>query len=242
VLSCIVPLLAAGAAPAIAQEPARPARCEARADSAAVRRDGHHGPPIRAMLVFYLAPSALLLSPDAACVWDDQRLGFWRDHVSLHASGGGAASADGVALTHSAGLELFALGGYAEFRLDRYHFSDPVHMWDARVGYLIHPAQGIAGGVTVGWREAPDVPGGWTGGGVLIGFPIMLAACGERRPCWLRWEPIYLISSKRLGFTPRFRLELPLARTPLVGRVDLDVRGMRKDDPIGVTLGFALRP
>jgi hypothetical protein len=239
-LACIVPMVAA-AAPARAQEPAKPDRCEAQRDSLKAGMVRDHPPLVRTLVLFYVAPSALLLSSDF-CMGDDEELAFWRDHVSAYASVGGMASTKDVGLVHSIGVEVFALGAYAEVRLDRYHPSDRVEMWDARVGYLIHPSQGIAGGVTAGWRGSPDTPDGWTGGGLMIGFPIMFTACGEGNPCWLQWEPIYVISGRGLGFTPRLRLNLPLARTPLVARVDLEARGMRKADPMSVSIGLGLRP
>jgi len=243
-LACIVPVLATTAAAAArAQEPARPGSCDARSDSAraAVRGDGHHAPPLKTLVLFYVAPSALLLRP-GFCPGSDEELRFWRDHVSAYASAGVMAGGSDFGLVHSGGVEVFALGAYAEVRLDRYHVSDGVQMFDVRAGYLIHPSRGLAGGVTAGWREASDAPDDWTGGGLLIGFPIMIAACGERHPCWLQWEPVYVISSRRLGFSPRLRLNLPLARTPLVARVDLEARGVRKADPMSVSLGLALSP
>jgi hypothetical protein len=203
--------------------------------------EGRHAPRLKRLVLFYVAPSALLRTP-GFCPGDDEELPFWRDHVSAHASVGGMASTKEVGLMHALGVEVFALGGYAEVRLDRFHVSDGVEMWDARAGYLIHPSRGIAGGVTAGWRQSPDTPDGWTGGGLLIGFPIMVSACGERRSCSLQWEPIYIISRRGLGFTPRLRLNLPLARTPLVARVDLEARGIRKADPLSVSLGLGLRP
>jgi hypothetical protein len=244
-LACIVPILAATlAGPAAAQEPAAPRRCdEAWSDSVShdmSRKYGPHGPLMAFFAAFYLAPSALLLMP--TCFDDEHELGFWRDHVSVNATGGLMVSDWHGAAAHSAGLEVLALGAYAEVRLDRYHRSDRVETWDARAGYLIHPYRSVAGGVTVGWREAPDVPDGWSGGGVLIGFPIVVAACGERRPCWVQWEPIYMISDRGLGFTPRLRLAVPIPRTPLLGRLDLEAKGMRKKDPLSVSLGFGLRP
>lgn len=239
-LTCIVATVAAaGAVPARAQEPARPDRCAAQRDSLEAGR-GRHWPGLKTLVLFYVAPSALLLTP-GFCHGDGEELGFWRDHVSAYAGAGGMASRTEVGLMHSMGVEVFALGAYAEVRLDRYHVDDRVQMWDARAGYLIHPSRGIAGGVTVGWRESPDTPDNWTGGGLLIGFPIMISACGERS-CWLQWEPAYIISDRGLGFTPRLRLNLPLARTPLVARVDLEARGMRKADPMSVSLGLGLRP
>lgn len=244
-LSCIAPMVAAAlAGPAAAQEPAKPDGCdEVRSDSVAremSRKYGPHGPLMAFFGAFFLAPSGLLLMP--VCFDDERQLGFWRDHVSGYAGGGIMASDWHGAVAQSAGLEVLALGAYAEVRLDRYHRDDRVEMWDARVGYLLHPHRSVAGGVTVGWREAPDVPDGWSGGGVLIGFPILLAACGERRPCWVQWEPTYLISGKGLGFTPHFRLEVPVPRTPLLGRLDVEAKGMRKKDPLSLSLGLSLRP
>ena len=242
-LTCVAATVAAaGAVPARAQaqEPARPDRCAAQRDSLKETVRGH-GPGLKTLVLFVVAPSALLLSP-GFCAGDDEELGFWRDHVSASVGAGAMASRSEVGLMHSMGLEVFALGAYGELRLDRYHVADSVQMWDARVGYLIHPSRGIAGGVTAGWRESPDTPDGWTGGGLLIGFPIMIAGCGERRPCWLQWEPAYIISGRGLGFTPRLRLNVPLARTPLVARVDLEARGLRKRDPLSVSLGLGLRP
>jgi hypothetical protein len=237
-LTCIV-ATGAAAVPARAQEPATPDRCVAQRDSLKEVGRGR-GSGVKTLVLFYVAPSALLLKP-GFCPGDDEELGFWRDHVSAHFSVGAMASREKVGLMHSMGVEVFALGAYAEVRLDRFHVSDGVQMWDARAGYLIHPSRGIAGGVTAGWRESPDTPDGWTGGGLLIGFPIMISACGERS-CWLHWEPAYVISGRGLGFTPRLRLNVPLARTPLVARVDLEARGMRKADPLSVSLGLGLRP
>jgi hypothetical protein len=51
-----------------------------------------------------------------------------------------------------------------------------------------------------------------------------------------------MISGRGIGFTPRLRLELPLARTPLLARLDLEAKGMKGEDPMSVALGFRLRP
>jgi hypothetical protein len=238
-LACIVPVLAAALARPAAGQRADP-DC-APTDSARVR--GPHPGGLAATIgLFVVAPSALLLVP-GACMDDDQPLGFWRDHVSGYLTGGAVVSGSRVAFAHSAGVEVLALGAYAEVRLDRYHLSDGVSTFDVRGGYLIHPSPGTAGGVTVGWRHASDVPDGWSGGGLLVGFPIIMAGCEERRhPCWLQWEPAYMISSHGVGFTPRLRGELPLARTPLLLRVDLEAKGMKRRDPLSVEVGFSLRP
>jgi hypothetical protein len=238
----VVPALSAIlAGPAAAQQPGSHRCDEATRRDSAVARGPNHGSLALVIGVFVVAPSALLLMP-GACLDDAQELGFWRDHVSGYATVGGTVSGSRLAFSHSAGVEVFALGGYGEVRLDRYKLSGGVSMFDARAGYLIHPTRGTAGGVTVGWRNAPDVPDGWSGSGVLIGFPIILAACGERRPCWVQWEPAYLVSGHGLGFTPRLRLEMPLAHTPLLARVDMEAKGMKKRDPLSVSVGFSLRP
>jgi len=240
-LACIVPALAAALAGPAAGQQADPRRCDSTSsDSAGVHGPGH-APLALVLGVFVVAPSALLLMP-GACFGDDQPLGFWRDHVSGFATAGGMVSGSRVAFAHSAGVEVFALGGYGEVRLDRFHTSGGVSMFDVRAGYLIHPSPGTAGGVTVGWRNAPDVPDGCSGSGLLIGFPIIMAACGERRPCWVQWEPAYLVSGHGLGFTPRLRMEVPLAHTPLLARVDMEAKVMKKRDPLSVSVGFSLRP
>jgi hypothetical protein len=237
-------LAAVLAGPAAAQEPARPSRCdEAGSDSVArkmSRKYGPHGPLMAFFAAFYLAPSALLLLP--TCFGDEDRLGFWRDHVSAYATGGGMVSDWHGAAAQSVGVEVLVRGAYAEVRVDRYHRSSRVEMWDARAGYLVHPFRSVAGGVTAGWREVDGAPDGWSGGGVLIGFPIIITACTQRRPCWVQWEPAYLISGRGLGFTPRLRLEVPIPRTPVLGRLDLEAKGMHEDDPLAVSLGFSLRP
>jgi hypothetical protein len=237
-LACIVPVLAAALAPPAAAQQAGPDQCDPTlADS--VHASGATQAEIIA--IFVGAPSALLLMPEA-CLHADQPLGFWRDHVSGYLTGAATFSGSRVAFAHSAGVEVFALGGYSELRLDRYHLSGGVSMFDVRAGYLIHPSPGTAGGVTVGWRQVSDRPDGWSGGGLLVGFPIFIAGCEGPHPCWLQWEPAYMISGGGLGFTPRFRLAVPIPRTPLLGRLDLEAKGMRKADPVSVSLGFGLRP
>jgi hypothetical protein len=238
-LACIVPVLAAALARPAAGQQADPDRCDPTSPDSA-RGPNHEGLAVT-MGLFVVAPSVLLLMP-GACMDDDQPLGFWRDHVSGYLTGGAIVSGSRVAFSHSAGVEVFALGAYAELRLDRYHLSGGVSMFDVRAGYLIHPSPGTAGGVTVGWRHASDVPDGWSGGGLLVGFPIIMAGCEERRPCWLQWEPAYMISSHGVGFTPRLRMELPLARTPLLLRVDMEAKGMKNRDPLSVAVGFSVRP
>jgi hypothetical protein len=240
VLVCIVPLLAA-ATPAMAQEP--PRDCAPVPDSSRVLRSAP-GRLLQTMTLFIVAPSALLLLAENPCPdEDDPRPASWRNYVAVYGTGGFAVTGDwrgGVA--SAGGVELMVRGVYAEARVDRYGISDGVRMWDARAGYLVRPFPEVAGGVTVGYRQVRDAPDAWTQGGVMVGFPFVLAGCSERNPCWFHWEPTYLLTGDGLAVSPRARVDVSVPRTPLVARLEFESRGVRHGDPMALSIGFGLRP
>lgn len=243
-LAATIAILAAAVAspaPARAQRP--PDGCvsaEVEDDSVRVRGD-IHGRLMGVMALLAIAPSALLLFEDPGCEVDDPPAS-WGSHAAVFGGGGIALAGEWRGgLARSGAIEVLVRGVYAEGRVDRYSLSGGVRMWDARAGYLFHSPAGLAGGVTVGYRQVREAPGEWTQGGVLIGFPIVFTGCSARRPCWLQWEPTYLVSEGTLAASPRARLDVPIPRTPLVARLDFESRGVRKADPITIGLGFGLR-
>ena len=228
-------------APARAQRP--PDGCvQTEVEDDSVRTGGDlHGRLMGLMALLVVAPSALLLFDDPGCGVDDPP-GPRGSHAAVFGGGGIALAGEWRGgLARSGAIEVLVRGVYAEGRVDRTSLSGGVRMWDARAGYLFHSAGGLTGGVTVGYRQVRDPPDGWTQGGVLIGFPIVFTGCSVRRPCWLQWEPTYLIGEGTLAASPRMRLDVPLPRTPLVARLDVESRGVRKADPFAIGLGLGLR-
>jgi hypothetical protein len=175
--------LAPAGSPVLAQQPNRPPACAvrdsgARADSA--RADStravspNHGPIALAVAAFVAVPSALLLLPGVECSPDTARLGFWRPRVvSAFVTGRGAvggADADEEGGTLSADMEVLWRGVYAAGRLEHFHLPARLQSRSAWVGYLIRPTRAVAGGVTLGYREAH---GRRLPEGVEVGFPVM---------------------------------------------------------------------
>lgn len=245
-LTCIVPLLAvvALAAPARAQQPPF-GRCasDVPADSARVLPEPRRGMMVT-FLVLMVAPSALLLMGDEwSCAEDAPWPGRMGSYLAVYGAGGVAFTGDWRGGTARwGGVELLVRGVYAEARVDRYSLSGGVRMWDARAGYFLRPANGIAGGVTAGYREMRDAPDEWPQSSVLIGFPIVFTACDEALPCWLQWEPTFMISREGLAVSPRVRFDLRVPRTPFVARLEFESRGVRHRDPMALSVGFGLRP
>ena len=248
-LACLLPLLAALAAPgrpALAQQPAeRSAECAALdadtvpADTPRAVGRHHHG-LLLVMIAFVAAPPGLFLFPEIRCNKATSTLGFWDNSASVSVAAGGAFTSSRGRTAYAANLELLARGVYSELRLEEYDPGE-VRLRSARVGYLVHPAPSMAGGVTVGYRDAREAPDEWAPAGVEIAFPFMAALCRGDRNCWVRWEPTYVITRERIAFAPRLGAELPIGGTPFAAGLHLEAKGERKPDPLVVTVHFGLR-
>jgi hypothetical protein len=211
----------------------------ARADSL-VRRPPDSWGLALVMGAFFAAPPSLLLLPEVRCL-EPGRLGFWRNGVSASVGAGGVFRHGPDKAAHSVNFELFLEGVYGEVRLERQYHDDQVQLRTGRVGYLVHPVSSLAGGVTLGYRNAEGAPAEWAQSGVEIGFPLFIA-CRSSGRCWISWETSYLLSGEHPVVIPRVRGSFPVARTPLFIGFDAEARGLSEGDPAVVTLRLGLRP
>jgi hypothetical protein len=242
-----IALAAAAAGPARAQAKAEERRCRPPllpADTAG-RVDVPPGYVLKVMAGFIVAPPLLLRLRGFACEDpDDRELGFARDHVAVFAGGGGLLTGGwrgGPAA--SAEVETVVRGAYGTVRGERYWFGgERVDLWDARVGYLFHPVRTLSGGVTVGYRGASGGPRGWAVEGVQVGLPLVVGACPEKAPCWVHWEPTFVIGRGSIDVSPRARLDFTVPRSKMMVRLDIDSKGNNSRDPFVVTLSLGLRP
>lgn len=240
------------AGPAAAQEEAakksvaEPARCSpplVREDSFSVHpRPGFMG---AVMVGWIVAPPALLRLRGFACEYpDDPRVATIRDHVALFVGGGGLVTGDwkgGPA--GSVNLEAVLRGVYLDVHGEEYRFTgDRVRLWDARVGYLFSPVRTMAGGVTLGYRDADGAPGDWGVRGVEVGLPLAVGFGPDPMPVTLQWEPTYVFSRGHVRVSPRARIDVGLPRKPFVVRLDIDSKGVRSRNPFVATLSLGVRP
>jgi hypothetical protein len=235
--SLIVALLAATPAPA--QRPASDAPC-AEADSAhiaEVAARNHHG-----LQVMLMAPGILLAEPLLWCDAPRTPLRFAERTVAVRASAGLGYAGDRAFLVRSASMEAAHGRAYLELRGEQYDLPDDPELWTLRGGYLFRPAPSLAGGILLGFRSGRHSPGGWARYGVELGFPIMATMCRPARSCWIRWEPVYLVTSEGADFSPRLESEFPLGRTPVIAGVSLELKGVRGDDPLIASVSLGIRP
>lgn len=240
-LPLLISLLLAPAAHAQKTEP----RCNppVKPDSLGVT-DANPGYMLEMMALFTVLPPALLRFKTFACEWPgDQELGLARNHIAVFGGSGGLVNGDwkgGPAATAAA--EIVLRNVYADLHVEQYWWGgdERIRLWDARVGYLFQPVSDIAGGVTVGYRDASGAPDGWGVEGVEIGLPIVFGACREWGSCWLLWEPTYVISRGHLRVSPRARLDVTIPRTPFIARLDIDSKGVRSENPFVATLSLGV--
>jgi hypothetical protein len=240
------------ARPALAQDAKakarspEPARCSpplTPADSSRMHpRPGYMG---AIMVGWIVAPPALLRLRGFACEYDDDApVGMLRDHVALFVGGGGLVTGEwkgGPA--GSVNAQAMVRNVYVDVKGEQYWFTgDRIRMWDARVGYLFHPVRTMAGGVTLGYRDASGAPDGWGVEGVQIGLPLILGFGPDPLPVTVHWEPTYVFSRGHVRVSPRARIDVGLRRTPLVVRLDMDSKGVRSENPFVATLGLGIRP
>lgn len=145
-------------------------------------------------------PAALTLvvtNPDAPAT-------TMHDYVSVYMTAGGAdyQEPERSGLMDSQNIEVFWKGLYGEGRVENYDLPEHVRLQSARVGYLLRPANGMAGGMTVGYRRARK---GWFGEGVEIGFPVLMG--GAR--FWGRFDAMYLFSDIADNWHWRFQWGSP---------------------------------
>jgi hypothetical protein len=161
---------------------------------------------------YYLAPS-LRSEPN--------RLGFWRDHGSLYATGGLGATGRGEGLgasgTGSAGVELLRRGIVAEARVEQFRVPERLQYRTVRVGRLGQPAAMVAAGVTLGYRDAR---GSRAHEGVEVGFPFV---AGRQRE-WLRFEAAYVVSHRQSSWNYRLQGERLIGRGPFFAGMNVELK------------------
>ncbi|HEU0014478.1 MAG TPA: hypothetical protein VFQ45_12385, partial [Longimicrobium sp.] len=137
-----------------AQKPETPRGCPAEEWPRDSVVSPNHGGLALFMATFLFVPSATLLHPAGRCTDDVAPLEFMRMHASLAAGGGGYANNRRGGWAGSVRAEAIVGRVYGEFRFERYNLGGSVRLRGGRVGYLLHPVPSLAGGVTVGYREA----------------------------------------------------------------------------------------
>jgi len=162
-------------------------------------------------------------------------VGFAGDHFSVYLVGGGSWEKPGLGWTHSESVAALKGRLYGELRFDSFEFSDlgSAHFQTVRAGYLVHPAQPVLGGVTIGYRRAR---GDSVQNAVEIGLPLVL---GTSRG-WIRFNPTYLISSAGITWNYSLQMEFPILHTPLVLGFDFEARTLRQDGVYFGTVALVL--
>jgi hypothetical protein len=128
-------------------------------------------------------------------------LGFWERRVAAHvSSGSGVARSDSNSFAYSAGVEILFRGIYAELRTEHFELPHRIEYRTARLGYLIHPLPEVAGGVTLGYRDARGIRGHR---GMEVAFPYIMGS----RTWWLRYEAAYVFSSEMVSWSYRMQAE-----------------------------------
>jgi hypothetical protein len=120
------------------------------------------------------------------------------------------------------------------FRLPEYY-----HYRTVRLGYLAHPVPEVAGGMTLGYRDARGVSGH---SGLEIALPFITGS----REWWLRYEAAYVISTKMASWNYRFQGERLIRGGPFyVGAAvegkTLPLRPGSKVSSIPITLVLGVR-
>ncbi|HEV2146339.1 MAG TPA: hypothetical protein VGR37_02890 [Longimicrobiaceae bacterium] len=167
--------------------------------------------------VMLFAPSTIVLMNP---VRDTVRPGFMDNHVSVYLTGGvgGFDEPDQAGGAHSQSIEFLQNGVYGELRVENFHLPDHTQRQALRVGYLIHPNDAMAGGITLGYRRAP---GGGFRQGVEIGFPLLWGT----RSGWARIDATYVIASFAADWHWRIQGGFPLSVKPFIAGLSMEFTG-----------------
>jgi hypothetical protein len=197
-------------------------------------------PIIEGLVLMPVAPASLVFLVDKT-EQDFPPLGFWESRLAAHVAGGVAfAYSEGDTWAYSASVEILTHGIYGEVRSEYFRLPEYYYYRTVRVGYLLHPVPEVAGGVTLGYRDARRVSGH---SGLEIGLPFITGS----REWWLRYEAAYVMSTKAASWNYRFQGELLIRGGPLyVGAAvegkTLPLRAGSKVSSIPVTLVVGVRP
>jgi hypothetical protein len=166
-------------------------------------------PIIEGLFLMPVAPGALAFLLRKEPGPEFPPLGYWTGRVAAHIAGGPAfADSAGETWAYSAGVEALIRGIYAEVRNEHFRLPQHIEYRTARLGYLIHPLPEIAGGVTLGYRDARGVSGHR---GMEIGFPFITGS----RNFWLRYDAAYVMSRKMVSWSYRMQAEYVVRGGPL---------------------------
>lgn len=147
-------------------------------------------------------------------------LGYWDKRVSAHVAGGPAfADTSGETSAYSAGVEVLVRGWYAEVRNEHFRLPEHIEYRSARLGYLIHPVPEVAGGVTVGYREARGVRGH---SGAELAFPFVAGS----RTWWLRYEAAYVMGKEMVSWSYRMQAEFLFRGGPLYWGLNVEAKSL----------------
>ena len=198
-------------------------RDSASADS--VRRDSTAATPNHmlqvALYALVIAPAGLPWIHPKDTVEQPDSLGFWTDHIAVHATGGLASGRDGPILgaswTGSASLEVLSGGTVFEVRSEHLQLHEHVEYRTFRIGQMARPRARYAGGVTIGVRRVRNLP---RHEGLEIAFPFV----GGGQNAWLRLESAYVMSIKQSSWNYRIQYERRLGTGPFVASITADFR------------------
>lgn len=171
------------------------------------------------------ATAVILVVPSAALALmvpvDTTESTFWEGRVSAYVTGGFSwqEEQEGV---QSANVELLWNGIYGAVRVENFELPRHFQYQSVRGGYLLHPKRGVAGGVTVGYRRAPQDR---SHQGVEIGFPVFT---GSRKGT-LRLEPTYVFAPGGVSWNYRFQGDYPISGGPLFFGLCMEAKTVRMD-------------
>ncbi len=168
------------------------------------------------------APSSFLLFKESF-QQDTMPLGFTDTHIIAYFATGGGPDKPGKGWDYSGNVELRAGRVFGALSVQHLRYSDlgTFRFTSVRTGYLWHPRNPMAGGVTLGYR--------WARGDAVqnafeVGFPFVV---GSQRG-WVRFEPTYLMSHAGVTWNYRVQMEAPIQRTPFLVGMNLEAKTVRQ--------------
>lgn len=166
-----------------------------------------------AALFFAPAPLALVLHHR-----DTTHAAFRRDERAVAMALGGTFHG-GQTWAHAIGLETFRGNVHAEAAVEDFWRPRHIEYVSARVSYLWHPRQLVAGGVSLGYMRA-DIASAQRG--VELGLPLLLAGTNGGD---VRFEPTYTLGQRGIVFNYRLQLRAPIARSRYFAGASLVAKG-----------------